>query len=142
MKTLRLRHGDLVPGSGGVETVTGAPMLIQDMRAALGEPMGNDRFHPGWGSVIDEFIGAPLDEATRFDVEQEVNRVVGNYMAVQEDNLRRDAMSDRAPRYSSADVIAQVREVKVEARQDRIGITIVIETMNREEAVIQTEVNA
>lgn len=140
MKTLRLQHGDLVPGPGGLETVTGPDMLIQDLRGALGEPLGNDRFHPGWGSVIDDYVGLPLDEGTAFEIEQEVNRVIGNYMAVQDEYLRRDQTSGRAPRYTTDDVIAAVSGVDVKYRHDHASITIGIQTMSRSEAAVQLEI--
>lgn len=140
MKTLMLRHGDLVPGSRGAETVSGVSRLVQDLRAALGEPYGVDRFHPGWGSVVDEFVGAPLDESTAFDVEQEVNRVIGNYMAVQGEKIQRDSINGDARRFRQDDVIARVQSVEVTTRNDQATISITVETMSREVATMSVDV--
>lgn len=140
MKTLRIQHGDLVPGPGGLETVSGAAMLTQDLRGALAEPVGNDRFHPGWGSYIDSFVGAPLDDGTAFQVEQEVNRVIGNYMTVQDEKIRRDQTSGRAPRFTTDDVLARVRRVSTTYSRDIIGVTIEVETLSRTAVSIDTEI--
>lgn len=139
MKTLRLQHGDLVLGSGGVETVSGPSMLVQDIRGALGEPFGIDRFHPGWGSVIDEYVGAPLDESTAFEVKQEVSRVIGNYMAVQADKIQRDTMSSGPNRYRSSDVLARVKSIDVTTQFDQASISITVETVSREEATVEMD---
>lgn len=140
MKTLRLQHGDLVLGQGGVETISGPSMLIQDIRGALGEPFGIDRFHPGWGSVIDEYVGAPLDESTAFEIKQEVSRVVGNYMAVQADKIQRDSMTSGPNRYRSSDVLARVRSIDVTTHYDQATVAITVETVSREEATVQVDV--
>lgn len=141
MKTLRLQHGDLVPGTRGLETVSGVSMLIQDIRGALGEPYGIDRFHPRWGSVIDDYVGMPLNESTTFDLKGEVNRVIGNYMAVQTEKVNRDAMSENTPdRFRTEDVLARVREVKVSSRYDQATIEITVETASREIATFDIEV--
>lgn len=136
MKTLRLRHGDLVPGQQGVQTVSGVSMLVQDLRGALGEPHGIDRFHPGWGSVIDDFVGRVADESTAFEIRQEVSRVVGNYMAVQSEKVQRDTMSAGANRYRTSDVLARVKAIDVTTRYDQATVAITVEAMSREEATV------
>jgi phage baseplate assembly protein W len=140
MKTLRLKGGDLVPGPGGVETITGVDRLVQDLRCALSEPVGNDRFHPGWGSRIDEFIGMPLDEATAFAVEQEILRVIGNYMAVQEEKVRMAQATGTETRYSSSEVLARVRRVTVRPQRDRLHCIVEIENLAGQFIALDTEV--
>ena len=142
MKTLRLSGGDLVLGSGGFEALTGPDRIVQDLRVALSEPLGIDRFHPGWGSRIDDFVGQPLNQATAFDLEQEVNRVVGNYMAVQAERASRNALREDTQRYSTADLISHVSDVKVEYSQDQAQITITIATLSGEEITTTFEVEA
>ena len=142
MKTLRLSGGDLVLGPGGFESLTGADRIMQDLRVALSEPLGIDRFHPGWGSRVDDFVGLPLDQATAFDLEQEVNRVIGNYMQVQAEKAAQDSLRDSTQRYSTADLVSHVSNVQVEYRQDQAQITITIATVSGEEITTNFEVEA
>lgn len=140
MKTLQLHNGDLVIGSTGYEMVTGASLVAQDLRCALGEPIGNDRFHPGYGSALSTFIGQPLDESTRFTVEQEVNRVVGNYSAIQQDKIQRDALTAARSRFSTADVVSSVTDVKVEAVYDSVKVSVEITTMAGQNLTVEAGV--
>lgn len=142
MKTWRLQGGDLVLGSGGFQTVTGPARIIQGLRAALGEPLGIDRFHPGWGSLVDQFVGQPLDEGTLFDLKQEVYRVVGNYIAVQEQKIVRDANQPGPSRYSRSDAVASVSDVTVTARNDSATILITIVTAAGEQVTQEIEVES
>jgi len=142
MKTLRLSGGDLVLGPGGFETLTGPERIMQDLRVALSEPLGVDRFHPGWGSRVDDFVGMPLDQATAFDLEQEVNRVIGNYMAVQAEKAARDALRDDTRRYTTSDLVSHVSDVEVAYQKDQARVTITIVTVSGEEFTSSIEVEA
>lgn len=142
MKAWKMQGGDLVLGAGGFQTITGAERLVQGLRVALGEPLGVDRFHPGWGSLLDQFVGAPLDEGTVFDLEQEIHRVVGNYSAVQREKAARDALrNDGRSRYTRSDVIASVGNIEVTARNDSASVLITIVTGAGEQVTQNFEVN-
>ena len=43
MHTLKLTRGDLTVYAGGYEMVSGPAKIVQDLRCALLEPLGNDR---------------------------------------------------------------------------------------------------
>ena len=60
MKSFALQNGDLVLGQGGLLTVTGPSKVRQDLSIAMREPVGCDRFHPNWGSVLPNYIGEPI----------------------------------------------------------------------------------
>lgn len=142
MKAWKIHGGDLVPGAGGFQTVTGPERLIQGLRVALGEPMGVDRFHPGWGSVIDQFVGAPLTEGTMFDLEQEVHRVVGNYQAVQNQKVARDALTNQGrSRYTRSDVLSHIANVSITSRNDGATILITIVTGAGDQMTQEIEVD-
>lgn len=136
MKTLQLRNGDLVIGPNGHETVTGGSMVAQDLRCALGEPVGNDRFHPGYGSVLESFVGQILDPTALFMAEQEVNRVVANYAAIQSDRIQRDALSAARSRFTTADIISSVGQVSVTSNIDAVQVEIAIKTMSGQDVAI------
>lgn len=130
MKTLELLDGDLVIGPNGHQTVTGAQMAAQDLRCALGEPLGNDRFHPGYGSTLGDSVGKVLDDSTRFEVQTEVMRVVGNYSAIQQDRITRDVLSAARSRYTTDGVVADVGPVNVTAHDDALSVSVGIQMLD------------
>ena len=142
MKTLQLRGGDFVVGAGGHQTVRGTAKVALDLRCALGEPLGNDRFHPGYGSTLSDQVGRILDSDVEFEVKQEVMRVVGNYTAIQQDRIQRDALSARKSRYTTDDVVADVDGITVRSAMDSIGISIALTMLDGTAVPISTGVSA
>lgn len=140
MKTLFLRDGDLMPAHRDLVTVEGAGKVAQDLRCALLEPLGNDRFHPGWGSTLSDFIASVANEDTRFDVEAEVNRVISNYAAVQRDKIEADMLGDVDTRFSTEEILSRVREVRVEVREETVDIHIGLQTVAGEIFVLSEAV--
>ncbi len=104
-------------------------MVAQDIRGGLLEPLGNDRFHPGYGSTIDSFIGQPQTQEVLFEVEQEVLRVTDNYSAVQADFLRRAAWDNR-PARSADEIFARVGEIRFDPQPTTLGVNITIQTVD------------
>ncbi len=139
MRTLAIESGDLVLSGGAYLTRTGAALVAQDLRMALGEPLANDRFHPGWGSRLFDFVGVPLDEATRFDVEQECGRVVANYAAVQRDKIQRDTLAAQRSRYRTDEVVGQVQGVQVSASLDTVSVRVLIRTVDNQQVAVELE---
>lgn len=142
MKTLQLRGGDLVVGAGGHQTVRGTAMVAQDLRCALGEPLGNDRFHPGYGSTLADNIGRMLDTDVQFEVQQEVMRVVGNYAAIQQDKITRDALAAKKARFTTDDVVADVDGITVKADIDSVRVSIALTMLDGTAVPISTGVSA
>lgn len=128
MRGLKIEQGDLVLSGGAYAEVTGAQKVAQDLRLALVEPLGTDRFHPGWGSRLSDFIGHPLTEAVRFDVQQEAARVVGNYVSVQRDKIQADVAADRKSRYLTADILTAVDSVQATSVQDVVQVQVRVRT--------------
>lgn len=139
MRTLAVQSGDLALVGGSYLLYDGAALVAQDLRMALGEPLGNDRFHPGWGSRLHDFIGVPLDEATRFDVEQECGRVISNYVAVQRDRIQRDTLAAERSRYRTSEVVAQVQGVGVTASLDTVSVRVSVRTVDSQQVAVELE---
>lgn len=132
MKTMLLDDGDLVIGtSSDYQMVTAEQKVKQDVRGALLEPLGNDRFHPGWGSTLFDHIGEPLTEFNRTAVLSEVNRVVGNYAAIQRDRVEADMLSNTPTRFSTNEIVTSVIGVRAEQVLDSMRIEIGIGTVAR-----------
>lgn len=132
MKTLLLAQGDLVLGPAGHQTVTGSSKVRQDLALALGEEYGHDRFHREWGSVIQRFIGEPINPALELAIYSEVNRVITAYIQAQRQGLQRDSLTGRLSRYSLADVVNSIQDIKVKSFQDTITVTMTLQTAANE----------
>jgi hypothetical protein len=142
VKTLALQHGDLVLASSGHRTLDGASKVLQDLRGALLEPMGTDRFHPAFGSVLGSHVGEPISEFTGHDLRAEVQRVVDAYAGVQRDRLERDALSGRRSRYKTDDVLANLQTVSTRQMGDRIYLQVVLRTAADTSVTLNTSVGA
>lgn len=130
MKTLWLHHGDLAIGqSKDYRTTTGPGKVRQDLRCALLEPLGNDRFHPGWGSTLSDYVGLSITEDLRQAVLTEVNRVIGNYAAVQRDKVEVDMISGSETRFSTSEIVSAVSYVQVASDLDSVHVNIGIRTV-------------
>lgn len=132
MKTLRLSGGDLVLTGRVFAEVTGTNKVTQDLRGALAEPLGNDRFHPGWGSTLDEHVASLADAETEFEVQAEVNRVISNYASVQRDKVEADIYSDSGTRFSTDEILASIGGVNTTLTGDRINVDIRLTTASGE----------
>lgn len=136
MQTLMMRDGDLSLTSGTFETVTGGDKLHQDLSYALREPIGTDRFHPGWGSALPGFIGGTASPAMGTLVQNEVRRVVRNYAAVQQGKMTADAQARRRSRYGTAEVIKEIGSIQVRAEYDRLHVRCVLSTLSAAEVAL------
>lgn len=136
MKTLLLRDGDLVPSHRDFLMVRGAGKVAQDLRCALLEPLGNDRFHTGWGSSLQTFIASITNETVRMEVEAEVNRVISNYAAIQRDKIEADISGDEETRFTTSEVLSRVQSVTVDVAQETVAINISLRTVAGEVVVI------
>lgn len=141
MHTLALENNDLVvESSGGIQTYTGARRLQQDLTLALGEVFGTDRFHPRFGSILESFAGRVITPELQHEVEAEVSRVLNNYLAAQQVYIASDITRLRDSRYTTADVMAEIMEVKSRVEQDTLTVSITLRNANRETFVVTQQV--
>jgi phage baseplate assembly protein W len=142
MDTLALVQGDLVLASGNYLTFSGVNRITQDLTLALNEAYGGDRNHPYWGSILDRYIGAPLTPDRQQAVLNEVQRVLKNYIAVQTDEINQAALNGDRVNYSTSDVVQSVVSVNAAVQQDRISITVLLQTMSGRTVSITRQVIA
>ena len=140
MHTLALQDRDLAitPGKG-FTLYTGTKRLQQDLTLALGEEYGNDRFHPNWGCVLVRFIGLPINDTLRHEVEAEVSRVVNNYLIAQQEFVRQDLIKQVQSRFTTADLMAEVVSIKTRLQQDTIDVVIEIRNLDRTSILVQAQ---
>lgn len=140
MKTLMLRDGDLVVSKRDYVTVSGTGKIAQDLRGAMLEPMGNDRFHTGWGSLLDQAIASVVNEDTRLDIEAEVGRIISNYAAVQNDRIDADIAGGGESRYTTDEILSRIVGVSVELDFDKVRITVKLQTAAGEVVVLNESI--
>lgn len=140
MKTLALQGGDLVVGPGGHKTITGSAKVRQDLALALGEPYGQDRFHPNWGSVLTDYVGRPVNSDTELLVRSEAARVVQMYIDVQRVEIVEDALAGRRSRFTTADVVARLDDVNTVIQFDTIRILLSLVTQAQENLTVSRTV--
>lgn len=136
MKQLQLRDGDFVLGQGGLGTVEGAQRLRQDLGCAVREEIGTDRFHPKWGSILNDYIGREQDIDTTTLVKGEIARVIQNYIVVQSDQMTKDADAGRRARFRADDVIAGVSSIQIQQRTDQMSVRAIVVTSSGEPVVV------
>lgn len=129
MQSLALSGGDLAIGPGGLQTVTGAAKIRQDVALALGETYGTDPFEPLWGSVLNEYVGLPVTAETPSLVQAEVNRVLQAYISNQQAQLKAASTRNQTTALTTADIIRSVNSVDVTVLYDTIMVVINLTTM-------------
>jgi hypothetical protein len=128
MRTFRLRNGDFVVGAGGFEEITGTQKVYQDLSVLVREPLGDDRFHPQWGGILDEFVGFPFTEDVEGEVRNEVNRLVQNYVVMQSNQISADISLGRKPRYTPEEIVVGIDGIQVQQFNDRVNVRVFIRT--------------
>lgn len=141
MQSLGLIQGDLaISGNGDYFTVSGVERIRQDLTLALTEELGSDRFHPGWGSIVKEYLGQPITAELQQAVRAEVNRVAQNYIVLQQQEVLRDSQYDVAGRFDTSDVVRNVSDIQVRTLYDAIYVSATLTTLARETVTISRQV--
>ncbi len=130
MKTFLVRNGDFVLSGRSFDEVSGGTKVMQDITSALREPVGSDRFHLLWGSTLPLFVGEPASQGVAVLVKSEVERVISNYMLIQQTLLRQDQLANRRLRFSAGEVISQIESVSIEQDADRMTVRVTLLMLN------------
>jgi phage baseplate assembly protein W len=143
IKTLALVNGDLAIGTNGAYLLySGVNRIKQDLTLALTEEYGTDRFHPTYGSIVQSYLGQVLSAELMQLVRAEVNRVLQNYLIIQQNEVLRDSLVDVANRYDTSDVVQSVDNVAARAVLDTIYLSATLTTLSRETVTISRQVTA
>jgi phage baseplate assembly protein W len=140
VRTLALYSGDLMLAQGGYQLYSGVDRIRQDLQLALREEYGSDRFHPKWGSIIMRYIGQIQSPHLEALVRAEINRVLQNYIAVQNAEVLRDSQVDVKNRFTTSDVVRRVTGLVTNMHLDRIDVALALETLSREVVKIKKQV--
>ena len=119
-RSLKIENGDLAVQGGSFVLLSRRDKLEQDIVHWLRTEIGSDRFHPTFGSTIEQFIGAVQSEENVDLLKSEVKRVLGNY---QEAQLRK-FLQNRS-RFTSEEILSSVDDVRVTTFYDSVDIRII-----------------
>jgi hypothetical protein len=141
MFTLQLQNGDLQIGATGFATVNGPSKVYQDLTISTLEPYGCDRFHPRWGSMLYNYIGDTITEASESMIEAEISRLVNNYILVQQDNIASEVGLGLQSQYATDEVVGSVERVDVIQNQDYLTINVLVLTISGQQVTLSSTVS-
>lgn len=143
MRQIALINGDIAIGTdGGMLMHSGAARIKQDLTLALAEEYGTDRFHPTWGSVLPQYLGQLLTAEMQQLVRAEVNRVIQNYIVIQQNDVVRDTTVDVRGRYDTSDVVQSVGAISVVQVLDAVYLSATLTTLARQTVSVSQQVSA
>jgi len=114
-----LEDGDLAVRSSRAQLVSGQDKLKQDLDCWLKETYGSDRFHPLYGSVLDQFVGGVINDNTAFFLKSEIIRVLTNFQKLQ---LRR--VQANPSLFSPQQLLDEIVSVITSANYDTVNAVI------------------
>lgn len=138
MKTFQLQNGDLVLAGDRFAMVEGIARIQQQLGLGLREPYGSDRFHPGWGSMIPEWIGRAIQGNVQDEVKTEIVRVVRAHIMVQNSLLKKASSVGQKTPITMDEVIAEITEIRFRQDQDNLIVKVGLRTAGFQEFSILT----
>lgn len=142
MKTFALVKGDFVPAPGGYLMYEGAQKIHQDLALALQEAYGGDSFHPRWGSILGAMVGGPLTADLKQQILAEVNRVISNYITVQNARIIQDNNTGSLSRMTTDDVVNAVENITAQQLYDQIVVSVTLQTLSRQQININQVISS
>jgi hypothetical protein len=142
METLGLVHGDLdIDGNGDYLLFSGVDRIRQDLTLNLVEVYGSDRFHPLFGSVLQNYVGNPITPILQQQVISEVNRVVQNYLTVQQNAVLQASVYGLTT-YDTSDVVQSVGNIQASTSYDTIYVSATLTTVDQQTVTVTRQVGS
>lgn len=129
--SLKILNGDLVQEGSQLGIVYGVDKLKQDLTLWMAERYGIDRFHPGMGSRLQDYVGGIINYHTQAMVESEVTRVLDNYQKVTFAGLR-----ESPTLYSKSELLWEILGVDVAISFDTVSINVSVANAVQEPTTI------
>lgn len=119
--SLAVVDGDLVQAGDQLAIVSGADKLKQDLRLWVMERAGIDRFHPTFGSSLEDSIGGVIDNNTSQEAVSELMRVLQNYAALQTATLKQKPQT-----LSLSEMLMNITSVTATVSYDTVTAKIIV----------------
>jgi phage baseplate assembly protein W len=138
---LRIENGDLkINADGTLSTVAGNSKLRQDILKILLTSLGDNKFHPKYGSHVGKLqIGSYVDERIiSLDIESSARTALRNLMSLQRSQSRRQSLS---PGETIVDILGlEVTRDKADPRLYNIFISVATQSLDKIESSITVRI--
>lgn len=138
MNTFTVKDGDLVMDPTSYDFVTGPQKVAQDLGIACREPLGSDRFHPNWGSLLPSYVGLSAQQGGLM-IRGELSRVVQNYSMMQRGIASQDVANQVTPRLSPSEIVGRVESINIRQTYDAFAVQVLISTIDHNSQVLLTQ---
>lgn len=108
----------------------GQMKLRQDLGILVREALGEDRFHPRWGTELGEYIGMTVSSQTKALIQGEISRIIHNYMMIQGSQIEADLNSGKPPRHISSEILTGIEKIEVQQWFDRLNVKVTVRTFD------------
>jgi phage baseplate assembly protein W len=142
MDTWTINSGDLQLSGGTFATLSGPAKIQQDLGIASLTPYGSNRFHPRYGSVLGNYIGAPIGTTTQQFLRSEISRLITNYQTVQLNKMNKAIIAGYSSSYAPNDIVQSVTSIDVVQNYDSFSISITLQTMGGTSVTLSTAVTS
>src|SRR6478609_4329857 len=130
--SLKVVNGDLSITAGKFDLVQGQEKLTQDLTCWLTERYRDDRFHPTYGSILDNYIGGVINaDETIVRVQSEALRVLSNYQQIQLSRFK-----EIPTKFQPSELLQSVNGVNVSLSYDKVIVLVRITTAARTTASV------
>lgn len=138
---LRLENGDLkINADGAMSVVTGNSKLRQDILKILLTDLGDNKFHPKYGSHVGKLqVGTHADEKiVSLDIESSARAALRNLMSLQRSQARRQALT---PGEIIIDILSlEVTRDKIDPRLYNIFVSVLTQSLDKIESSVTVRI--
>jgi hypothetical protein len=135
--SLRLHNGDFVPNRGSLSVARNETKLIQDLKCYILEEIGNDPYHPEYGSKLNggqengirvQGVLGLSGPFAQLEVESELRRIVSNYQQLQLLRARTDQVARGRISLDRGEVLVALSGITFTYDQDRMTANLTLQT--------------
>lgn len=141
--SLRLKNGDFVPTGGSYALAQNETKLVQDLKCWILEELGEDPFHPTYGSDIngDDIIGQESGFAA-IELDSELRRIVTEYQKQQVARARREQLTQGKITLGRGEILVGLTDIQLTQNQDRLVAKLSLITGDQNDLTIEIPLNA
>jgi hypothetical protein len=142
--------GDLVLTGSSFGTVANEQKLVQDLRHWILTRMGDDFFHPNYGSFIDggtapdgrqvdSVIGEANWRMVQLEIAAEIRRIGGTYQRAQIDRARLDRDRYGKSTLTGGEILAAITSINFFPSEDALRVEVNIQSARNNAAALTLE---
>ena len=141
MRGFQIVDGDMIVGQQGYAEVVGQAKVLQDMVFAAREPYGCDPYHPGWGTLLANYIGTPAQSGIPL-AQNEVIRLVNNYMTVQQAIQAQAVANNQRSPYTNDDFVTGIGTLNVQTSTQSVTIAVSLSVASGSQIAVTQSVSS